>query len=290
MRNVGTETYAKLYESGVIPILDYGNGVWGYSKKNHAELIQNKAIRYYLGVHSFTPIPALHGEMGWLSCKYRTQLNMLRFWNRLVKMPSHRLTKHIFLTEFNSRQRYKNWSGEMRNIFQTMNLMNVYVGGTTCNLEICKSLLIKLNEDEWRSILPTKPKLRQYISFKNMYKLEPYVKNVRNKYERSLIAKLRCGILQLNVELGRFGQIQLQDRLCTICNLHLIEDEIHFICSCPVYDTERAHFYNQMSNIDPNFREKSTEDKFISIMENSGQQLAKFIYKIWNKRNSIVYN
>lgn len=123
-----------------------------------------------------------------------------------------------------------------------------------------------------------------------MYKLEPYVKNVRNKYERSLIAKLRCGILQLNVELGRFGQIQLQDRLCTICNLHLIEDEIHFICSCPVYDTERAHFYNQMSNIDPNFREKSTEDKFISIMENSGQQLAKFIYKIWNKRNSIVYN
>ena len=41
MKNVNT--YSKLYETGVIPILDYGSGIWGYSGNNHSETIQNKA-------------------------------------------------------------------------------------------------------------------------------------------------------------------------------------------------------------------------------------------------------
>ena len=41
----------------------------GHSKHNHSEIIQNKAIRYFLGVHNYTPVPALQGEMGWLNCK-----------------------------------------------------------------------------------------------------------------------------------------------------------------------------------------------------------------------------
>ncbi len=61
MKNVGLKTYTKLYETGVIPIVDYGSSTWGYTKHNHSEIIQNKAIRYYLGVHNFTPVPAIQG-------------------------------------------------------------------------------------------------------------------------------------------------------------------------------------------------------------------------------------
>ena len=72
MKNVRVNSYSKLYETGVITILDdYGSGIWGYSGNNYSETIQNKAIRYYLGVHNFTPVPALPGEMGLLNCKYR---------------------------------------------------------------------------------------------------------------------------------------------------------------------------------------------------------------------------
>ncbi len=31
-RNVGFKTYSKLYHSGVVPILDYCSGVWGFKK------------------------------------------------------------------------------------------------------------------------------------------------------------------------------------------------------------------------------------------------------------------
>ncbi len=32
-RNVGFKTYSKLYHSGVVPILDYCSGVWGFQKR-----------------------------------------------------------------------------------------------------------------------------------------------------------------------------------------------------------------------------------------------------------------
>ena len=178
----------------------------------------------------------------------------------------------------------------MKKIFQSLGLLNVFNSKTTCNLETCKSLLLNLNQEEWRLSLPTKPKLRQYILFKNKYEINPYVKSVRNKYERSLIAKLRCGILQLNIETGRFCQTPLPNRLCTICDLNLIEDEIHFICVCPAYNDERIHFYNKISNDDPHFRHKNLECKFRLIMEKAGDQLAKYINVIWNKISLLLYD
>jgi hypothetical protein len=58
------------------------------------------AQRYFLGVHNFTPVPALQSEMGWLPCKYRKYMNMVRLWNRLMKMPNERLTKQIFIADY----------------------------------------------------------------------------------------------------------------------------------------------------------------------------------------------
>jgi len=91
-----------------------------------------------------------------------------------------------------------------------------------------------------KNYLKHKPKLRQYVHFKSNYEMEPYINLVSNKFERSLIAKLRCGILQLNVELGRFNQTKLEDRLCKICKEGFVEDEIHFVCVCSKYRIE--HF------------------------------------------------
>ena len=55
-----------MYESGVISVVYYGSAIWGSAKHKQSELIQNHTIHYFLGVHNFTAIPALHGEIGWL--------------------------------------------------------------------------------------------------------------------------------------------------------------------------------------------------------------------------------
>jgi len=38
---------------------------------NAVNKIQNRAMRYYLGVHKFAPIAAMQGDLGWLSVKFR---------------------------------------------------------------------------------------------------------------------------------------------------------------------------------------------------------------------------
>ena len=129
--------YSKLYETGGIRILDYDSGICGYIGTNQSETIQNKGIRSYLGVHSFTPIPALHGEMGLLNNKYIKQLNMLRFWHHLVKINPERLTKLMFLNEFNSDTNRTNWTNEIKHMFYKIDLHDVYQQQSICNLEAC---------------------------------------------------------------------------------------------------------------------------------------------------------
>jgi hypothetical protein len=91
--------------------MDYSSGIWGYSKFEEGEKIQNRATRYYLGVHQTSPIFAIQGDMGWIRTKVRHQVAMLRLWNRLSQMPDDRLTKKVFDWDY---YMYKNWAYKLR--------------------------------------------------------------------------------------------------------------------------------------------------------------------------------
>ena len=65
-RDTGYETFTKLFDSGVQPILTYGSSVWGLKIFKDIDRVTNRACPHYLGLYTFTPIPALYSEMGWL--------------------------------------------------------------------------------------------------------------------------------------------------------------------------------------------------------------------------------
>ena len=69
--HVTFNTYTKLYNSNVCSILDYASEIWGFVEAKACNQIQNRAIRYILGVHKFCLIPALNGDMGWSYCQDR---------------------------------------------------------------------------------------------------------------------------------------------------------------------------------------------------------------------------
>ena len=96
LKNVGYSTYTKFYEKCVCPITDYASGIWGLKSFAKMDQLQNRAIRYYLGVHRFAPIPGLVGEMGWKSPLTRWTVEVIRMWNRFIHMPNDRFNK-IFL-------------------------------------------------------------------------------------------------------------------------------------------------------------------------------------------------
>ena len=101
VKNMGYNTFTKLYNSCVVPIMNYRVGIWGvYSKSKLSEAVQNRAIRSFLGVHKFLANLAINGDMGWENCSIRKKIEILRIWNRVVVMDEARLCKKIFNWEF----------------------------------------------------------------------------------------------------------------------------------------------------------------------------------------------
>ena len=231
-KDLGYKTFTTMYESGVVPILDYGSAIWGYSKNSHSDLIQNKASRYFLGLHNFTPVPALTGEMGWLPSKYRKMICMLRFWNRMIKIPNDRLTKSVFNTQY---ERNGKWCKHMNELFISLGCENVYKNRELCDLSVTKENIWNLCNDQWKILVQEKTKLRTYCQYKHSINAEDYVKCTFSRADRSILAKFRCGILQLHIETGRFNDTNLEDRVCSMCETNSIEDEFHFLCICPYY-------------------------------------------------------
>ena len=71
---VTLKVFERLYNRVSGPIMDYIAGVWGCFEYNSLDVVQHKAMRFFLGVSKFTPINminALYGDIGWLMPKYR---------------------------------------------------------------------------------------------------------------------------------------------------------------------------------------------------------------------------
>ena len=87
------------------------------------------------------------------------------------------------------------------------------------------------------------------------------------------------------METGRHSNIAYEQRLCILCNMREIEDELYFVMKCPVYDQIRR---DCLPNIDFDI---ATADTFYSLFNSSEQQvlsLAKYVYNAFIMRENIL--
>ena len=57
----------------------------------------------------------------------------------------------------------------------------------------------------------------------------------------------RCGVLLIQVETGWYTNINIENRLCDMCNKNKVTDELHFILGCTNYREERKNFLGNIS-------------------------------------------
>ena len=63
------------------------------------------------------------------------------------------------------------------------------------------------------------------------------------RHQRSLLSRLICGIMPLEIEVGRFTNIPEELRTCKVCNLPVVENEFHFLFDCAPLQKVRSTFY-----------------------------------------------
>ena len=287
LRNVGFETFTKLYSAGVSPILEYGSGIWGFVQANNIDKIHQRAMRYYLGVHKYAPNAGLYSDVGWLSPKYSRYICMLRTWNRFIDMDANRLTKKICL--YDKQLGIKNWSSEIEYILQKLDLLHTYNNMEVCDISIVKEKLYKLMQKEWVHEVKNKPKLRTYVMFKDNLDTEDYVKYNFSRHSRSVLAQFRLGILPIRVETGRFRNLELKDRICELCNNQQIEDEIHFLCQCPLYHNTRKILFDRAEAKCPEFIQMNIQSKFSFLVKNMWREVANFLVSALKTRQNKLY-
>ena len=122
-------------------ITDYGAEVLGFHEYHSCEKIHNRALRSFLGLGKTTPTPGLRAEMGWLEPRSRSQARMIRMLHRLVCMPDNRLTKQIFLWDFNI-TRISTWGREEKEILKRNNMQQFFNN----NIFDAKSIVDTLKE------------------------------------------------------------------------------------------------------------------------------------------------
>ena len=287
---MGYSTFTKLYEACITPILDYSASIWGFSRYNCLEAIQNRAVHVYLGVHKFAPLLALEGDMGWMSCEHRQQLSILRLWNRILKLPDDRLTKKIFIGDYYLAQSgHRNWCWNVFKIVEKTNLESSFYERQPVDIEDVKDQFLNIQNRASKQALPKKAKLRTYCTFKEYLSVENYVKYNLTPSERSAMAQFRFGILPLNIETGRFRNQPVQDRLCTLCEFNEIEDECHFLFKCSLYNDLRNDWIRNITDKTPDFVEMDTTTKFKVIFAIHHRITAKFILRSYNIRKENLF-
>ena len=131
-------------------------------------------------------------------------------------------------------------------------------------------------------------KLRTYSprNFPTEVGLEKYLLEVKNINSRQALTKFRLSNHTLNIERGRYTSPKTpkEERYCPFCPSE-VEDEVHFLLTCPTYQIPRKEMLKSVSLINPSSCEYSQNKQFLELMKTENANLtSKFIMNIFEIR------
>ena len=91
-----------------------------------------------------------------------------------------------------------------------------------------------------------KQKLRTYRLLKFDLCREEYLSWTISGEQRIFYSQLRSGSHQLRIERGRWEKEQLADRVCKLCATGKVEDELHFLLNCYVFERFRRNLFSRI--------------------------------------------
>ena len=133
-------------------------------------------------------------------------------------------------------------------------------------------------------------KLRTCRQIKTVFGTKNYLLSTLSKGEKSYFTQFRCGILRLRVETGRYIGLNANERICTLGTSNEIEDEMHLLLKCSLYDNLRQTLVAKVVETNDTFLRLSDIWKFVYIVEKHHVYVDKFIVNAMNGQKSCLYN
>ena len=142
-----------------------------------------------------------------------------------------------------------NWSSDIKKVLCDIERPQWFdpEGQFRLPLQEAEGCIVHLMNNVWKNDITVKPKLRTYVKIKNNCLAENYLDLNITRHRRSLIAQIRLGILPLEIEVGRFRGIAVDQRLCKCCNNNVTE--MNFILFVYVHNTNNSEIFYMVNLI-----------------------------------------
>ena len=289
----------KVFNSQIVPILTYGSEVWGpylnYDflewDKSKIEQVQTQYLKRVLGCNIHTSNIMARGEIGARPLLVGIIKKVLLYHSKIIERDSD-----ITMAALN---------------FENRNDVFPNFSHYTCKFNLNTQVLLhaskdkinkavrKIYDDFWWSEIIKSPKAAAYALFKNEVCFEEYLFQVKNTKHRNVLSRFRLSNHNLMIESGRHcrPKIDKNERFCFFCK-NKIENEVHFVTECPLYNEERDKLYvscrtNARDGINFDLI-PSHEQIFTFILRNNDanitNSLAKFVYNSFLLRDKAFYS
>ncbi len=96
------------------------------------------------------------------------------------------------------------------------------------------------------------------------------------------------GILPLELEIGRYKGVDRENRLCTLCNEGVVEDQIHFAFKCSSYDHFRLEFYNICNDRIAGWDNMTDLDRIAVLFGNQPRLFGKYVKKMFSAQKKLI--
>ena len=111
--------------------------------------------------------------------------------------------------------------------------------------------------------------------------------------ESKTLCKFRISAHQLEIDRGRYFNVEVKNRICKLCNSD-VEDEIHFLLKWSALLKIRNPILNSLQSNYKNFSRLDTESSFIWLMSSEDPFVFNSVYKLLQclneERNALLLN
>ena len=282
----------KLFESLIKPILLYGSDFWGclkLPKANPIEFVQNKFLKDLLGVQKQTTNIGVLLELGKLPIVIHAQTASVKNWERIVAGNANELllNSHTRATIFSLP-----WIETIKERLSTIGMYENFLHPSSqrhqgTHKHFYKRLSDIHHQNALTIINDESSKLRTYALLKNKPGMSGYITEISSTKDRVALSKLRLSNHKLHIETGRFHNLDENRRICPFCK-NQVENEIHFLISCPTYNILRDPLFLQIQENARYFELLSDREKFICILAEPNAAVGTYVYKIMELREFLI--
>ena len=255
-----SENLANLTDHQINAMNDNKNSLLFYINKAYPNSLHQKFLKYILGVKNNCSNMATLGELGEVPIILHGFVSLLSFWHRTSNMAEDTLVRQALNLVTKDESAKFEWVITVKFLLHYLSMDAYYansqlISETNAFSSFCKKKFHAKFVEEWLNDLAglnmkagETSKLRFYKLFKTSFDKEPYLDHIKDFKLRKIITKFRCSDHSLEIEVGRHKNLNVEERICKLCNKDDVESEAHFLQYCPTYAHLRTHYFG---NIEP---------------------------------------